>query len=114
MTAQLRVGLALLLLAARANNALSTEEWQEQSIYAVITDRFARSGPANASAACSYRNYCGGTWKGIEDHLDYIQGMGFTALWLSPIVKQLEPPTAYGCLHTPTTNETGACFHAVR
>lgn len=31
-------------------------------------------------------NYCGGTFKGIEAHLDYIQGMGFDAIWISPVV----------------------------
>lgn len=96
MTAQFSAALVLLLATAAGTKALSTEAWQQQSIYSVITDRFARSSPANTSAECSYRNYCGGTWKGIEDHLDYIQGMGFTAVWISPIVKQLEPPTQYG------------------
>lgn len=85
---------AALLFAATAIQALNAEEWQEQSIYAVITDRFARSN--ESSEECAYRNYCGGTWKGIEDHLDYIQGMGFTAVWISPIVKQLENRTEYG------------------
>ena len=28
--------------------------------------------------------YCGGTWKGIENNLDYIAGMGFDAIWISP------------------------------
>lgn len=90
--------IALLLAATAAVQALSTEEWQEQSIYAIITDRFARSATADTSEECSYRRYCGGTWKGIEEHLDYIQGMGFTAIWISPIIKQLDPPTAFGCV----------------
>ena len=32
------------------------------------------------------RNYCGGTFKGIEKHLDYISGLGANAIWISPIV----------------------------
>lgn len=97
MAAQL--GVALLLAAASVVKALSTEEWQTQSVYALITDRFARSSTANASEECSsYRSYCGGTWKGIEEHLDYIQGMGYTAIWISPITKQLDPPTLFGCV----------------
>ena len=31
--------------------------------------------------------YCGGTWRGLADHLDYISSMGFDAIWISPIVK---------------------------
>ena len=38
--------------------------------------------------------YCGGTWQGIIKHLDYIQGMGFTAVWISPIVEQV-PGSSY-------------------
>lgn len=34
----------------------------------------------------SLRNYCGGTFKGIEKHLDYITGLGANAIWISPIV----------------------------
>lgn len=30
--------------------------------------------------------YCGGNFKGIENNLDYIKGMGFDAIWISPIV----------------------------
>lgn len=28
----------------------------------------------------SKREYCGGTWQGLIDRLDYIQNMGFTAV----------------------------------
>lgn len=65
---------------AVACQALTAEEWKEQSIYSVMTDRFAKSSHDSASTACSLRSYCGGTWEGLIDHLDYIQGMGFTAV----------------------------------
>ncbi|KAH7923770.1 glycoside hydrolase family 13 protein [Leucogyrophana mollusca] len=42
------------------------------------------------------RTYCGGSWQGIIDHLDYIQGMGFDAIWISPVFANVEGPTAYG------------------
>ena len=32
-------------------------------------------------------NYCGGSFKGITENLDYIQGLGFDAIWISPIIK---------------------------
>lgn len=103
MAAQ-RLGIVTLLAAAAAVagvQALSTEEWQEQSVYALITDRFARDSAASSEEECQYRNYCGGTWKGVEERLDYIQGMGFTAIWISPIVKQIEAHTKYGCVKLP-------------
>ena len=37
---------------------------------------------------------CG--FKGITNKLDYIQGMGFDAVWISPIVHNIENETAYG------------------
>lgn len=94
-----RLGAAMLAVAAATVQALGTEDWQKQSIYSLVTDRFALdSSSGNASAECQYRKYCGGTWKGIEEHLDYIQGMGFTAIWISPIIKQIGPGTAWGCV----------------
>ncbi|KAJ8124986.1 hypothetical protein O1611_g8654 [Lasiodiplodia mahajangana] len=76
-------------------HALATANWTTQSIYQVLTDRFAR--PDGSTAACSdLRSYCGGTWQGLISKLDYIQNMGFTAIWISPIVKNIEVYTAYG------------------
>lgn len=31
-------------------------------------------------------DYCGGGYRGIINNLDYIQGMGFDAIWISPII----------------------------
>jgi alpha-amylase len=71
---------AALLPAARA---ASPDEWRSRSIYQVLTDRFA----SPASAPCpSLSDYCGGTWDALAQHLDYIQDLGFDALWVSPVV----------------------------
>ncbi|EDN96850.1 hypothetical protein SS1G_01776 [Sclerotinia sclerotiorum 1980 UF-70] len=58
--------------------ALSAAGWRSQSIYQVITDRFARTD-GSTTASCNVNEYCGGSWQGIIKHLDYIQNMGFTA-----------------------------------
>lgn len=63
--------------------AKNATEWQQLSIYQVVTDRFATTN--QSSPECWIRGYCGGTWKGIENNLDYIQGMGFEAIWISPM-----------------------------
>lgn len=74
-----------------AVTALSPSEWRQQSIYQVFTDRFARTD-LSTTAPCepSEGEYCGGTWQGLISKLDYIQGMGFTAVWISPVVEQIE------------------------
>ncbi|KAI9368799.1 glycoside hydrolase superfamily [Aspergillus egyptiacus] len=88
--------LSLLSLAATAL-AATPEQWRSQSIYFLMTDRFARTdGSTTAECDTSMRQYCGGTWQGIIDHLDYIQGMGFTAIWITPVIENLEEDTAYG------------------
>lgn len=63
--------------------AKTAAEWRELSIYQVLTDRFATTD--GTSPTCGITDYCGGTWKGIENKLDYIQGMGFDAVWISPV-----------------------------
>ena len=58
--------------------------WRGRRIYQLLTDRFAN--PANPPAsACNMNLYCGGTFSGIIDHLDYIAGLGFNAIWISPV-----------------------------
>ncbi len=62
----------------------------------VITDRFANENP---SIPCNHadQTYCGGTWNSIMNHLDYVQSMGFTAIWISPVNKNYDGPrTPYG------------------
>jgi len=75
--------------------ALSPSAWRAQSIYQVMTDRFARTD-GSTSATCDLGTYCGGTWKGLINHLDYIQDTGFTAVWISPVVENLNASTADG------------------
>jgi alpha-amylase len=62
----------------------------------LITDRFATTDDAARPCDTSQRKYCGGTWEGIIHHLDYIQSMGFDAVWISPVVANIEGTTAYG------------------
>ncbi|CAF1053356.1 unnamed protein product [Adineta ricciae] len=42
------------------------------------------------------RNYCGGTYRGAIDQLDYIADMGFNAIWISPIPLNIDTETIYG------------------
>ena len=76
------------LLSLSTITAYSKEQWIERSIYQVLTDRIGTSD--GSSPGCTLNQYCGGTWKGIQNQLDYIAGMGFDAIWISPIVKNTE------------------------
>ncbi|KAI9686306.1 MAG: hypothetical protein M1820_010662, partial [Bogoriella megaspora] len=87
----------LILFLACLGQGASPSQWRSRAIYQVLTDRFARSdGSTTAWCDTGSRTYCGGSWKGIVDHLDYIQGMGFDAIWISPITLQLQQSTMYG------------------
>lgn len=77
---------------ARAERALTASpDWRDQVIYQVITDRFANGNTANDAVEGNYNpaggaQIHGGDFKGIEGKLDYLQQLGVTALWISPVV----------------------------
>lgn len=64
-------------------SAGTPDEWRNRTIYQVLTDRF--DSPSRASCN-NLQGYCGGTFNAIVGQLDYIVGMGFDALWISPVV----------------------------
>ena len=65
-------------------------------IYLITPDRFANGDPTNDASdtlrettvdrAADYARH-GGDLRGITDHLDYIDSMGFTAVWPSPVLE---------------------------
>jgi neopullulanase len=74
-----------------------------QIIYQIITDRFANHSPPPEKAGSvpkeidrtDPRGRHGGNLSGIVDHLDYLQELGITAIWLSPLYANGKHPT-YG------------------
>ena len=72
-------------------------------IYLIMPDRFANGNPANDSQPDVYekpdRNNPGGRHggdiKGIVDHLDYMQELGITALWSTPLTEDNERAYSY-------------------
>ena len=68
-------------------------------IYLVTPDRFANGDPANDRVAGMKDGLDrprpfgrhGGDLAGIIDHLDYVAGMGFTQLWLMPVLENDQP-----------------------
>lgn len=72
-------------------------------IYLVTPDRFANGNPGNDRVA-GYRQgpdrrdrdgRHGGDLQGVLEQLDYIQGMGFTQLWLNPVLQNDQPESSY-------------------
>ncbi len=75
--------LLLLYAAPQLSLAKNAAEWRSRTIYQLLTDRFAQT-PGQENQLCSnneneseIRNYCGGTFSGIIDKLDYIKNMVF-------------------------------------
>lgn len=68
-------------------------EWREEFIYFLMVDRFHDDrvrmptlGPGRCSGVKTPDNaFYGGKIKGITRNLDYIAGLGCTAIWLSPV-----------------------------
>lgn len=77
------------LLAAYAS-AGDANDWKKRTVYQVLTDRFAKDN-GDSNACNNLSDYCGGTFKGLENNLDYISGMGFDSIWISPVVDNLPP-----------------------
>lgn len=70
---------------------VDTSRWHGRSIYFVVTDRFAQTDAvSDSSPACAGKEWCGGSLRGVQRKLGYIQSMGFDAIWITPVVKQVD------------------------
>jgi len=78
--------------------AATADQWRSRSIYQLIVDRYALPQGADLNACDpGAQTWCGGTWNTVTQNLDYIQNLGFTAIWISPVSQNYEGPrTAYG------------------
>jgi glycosidase len=85
------------------------EPFAANAVYFVVTDRFVNGDTANdhrdqgggaanpktrtfdiplpaCDGVAGNIGYLGGDFKGIADNLDYIRAMGFTSVWITPII----------------------------
>ena len=93
------LGVATSALAQEPAAATGERLSQDEVIYFVLPDRFANGDPANDTGGYpadrlksgydpTHRGfYHGGDLKGLTEKLDYIQGLGITAIWFAPIFK---------------------------
>jgi glycosidase len=98
-----------------ALTALRQRPPQDEVIYFLLPDRFANGDPSNDHGGYAPERlvsgfdpsdtdfYHGGDLAGLTQRLDYIQGLGATAVWLAPIFKN-KPVQTHG-------KYTGAAHH---
>ncbi|GGB59007.1 alpha-amylase family glycosyl hydrolase [Fictibacillus barbaricus] len=95
------LGLSFLLFLSVQNKALAEKKeersWKDETIYFIMIDRFHNGDKSNDFEAdiSDPAAYHGGDFKGITEKLDYLKGLGATAIWLTPIVKN-EPKGYHG------------------
>ncbi len=101
MKSAIRYPLLLLALACTANAADAVRERAEtdEIVYFVLPDRFENGNPANDRGGMkgerlkhgfdptSKAFFHGGDLQGLTARLDYIQALGATAVWLTPVFK---------------------------
>ncbi|MBI5537628.1 MAG: alpha-amylase [Deltaproteobacteria bacterium] len=77
------------------------QDWRDEMIYQILTDRFANGDTSNdwGLHPGDPARYHGGDWKGIEDHLDYVEALGVTTIWISPIVKNVDSDASIDGYH---------------
>lgn len=87
MKRTLLTGIATAILASTAF-AGTAAEWKKRTVYQLLTDRYAKGDGSKPS--CDLHNYCGGDFDGVANNLDYIKELGFDAIWISPVVDNLD------------------------
>ncbi|MDE6006992.1 MAG: starch-binding protein [Muribaculaceae bacterium] len=101
---------AALLLAATASSAHAETfiggrtDFRDETIYFAMTTRFYDGDPSNN--VCSWDKQdvqkskndpdWRGDFKGLIDKLDYIKALGFTAIWITPIVQNASGEDYHG------------------
>ena len=91
------------LLERLPNSAMRNSFSSSDVIYLITADRFANGNPNNDSnpdlkEKANRKNKDGrhgGDLQGIIDHLDYLEEMGFTQIWLNPMLENNHPKYSY-------------------
>ena len=82
----------------------SPQDWRDENIYQIFTDRYFDGDPANNNLESAHgspyapvdsRGIHGGDFQGIQQKLDYIKSLGASAIWISPIPLNVGGNSAY-------------------
>lgn len=98
---------ALIPVAAQADAPVTNRaSLKADTCYQIVTDRFfdgntANNNPAKSlnmydSTKANWKLYWGGDFAGIQQKLSYLQGLGVTAIWISPHVDNIDKTAVYG------------------
>ena len=87
----------------RENSSIRDGFDSSDAMYLIMPDRFANGNPNNDSTADTAEKADranpggrhGGDIQGVIDHLDYINDLGFTSLWSTPLLEDNEPVYSY-------------------
>lgn len=79
------------------------DDWRDQVIYQVMIDRFA-NGDVNNDYNVTQNpdvmaRYMGGDYQGVIDNVDYLNALGITAVWISPVVTNVEEDADVASYH---------------
>ncbi|WP_429068386.1 alpha-amylase family glycosyl hydrolase [Aeromonas bestiarum] len=86
---------------------VASPDWRDQIIYFLMIDRFNDGDPSNNDQGAnefdptSDKKFSGGDITGVQQKLDYIAGLGATAVWMTPPVANQwwDPAQNYGGYH---------------
>lgn len=81
--------------------AVSDLEFRAETIYFLVVDRFAVGRPDKEREDDdlfdpnheNWDRYWGGDLQGVLDHLDYLENLGISAVWTTPLFEQIEAMT---------------------
>ncbi len=67
-------------------------DWSDAILYFAVVDRFADGDPSNNARVdrAAKGTFHGGDLKGLARHLDEIAELGVNALWITPVVKNID------------------------
>ena len=92
------------------------DDWRDEVVYQLMVDRFA-NGDVNNDYNVTQNpdvmaRYMGGDYQGVIDNVDYLLELGITAVWVSPIVTNVEEDAGVASYHGYWTQDfTGVNPH---
>jgi len=79
------------------------DDWRDEIIYQLVVDRFAngdRNNDYNVTLNSDVlARYQGGDYQGVIDQVEYLEALGVTAVWVSPIVVNVEEDAGISSYH---------------
>jgi len=79
------------------------DDWRDEVIYQLLTDRFANGDVNNdfnvSKDESNLARYLGGDYQGVIDHVDYLDALGITTVWISPVVVNVEEDAGSASYH---------------